>query len=50
MAARGVAVLSDPDLRERVGQAAAEDVRTRFCTDLIVSQYEQCYQDVLEAG
>jgi glycosyltransferase involved in cell wall biosynthesis len=50
MAARGVAVLSDPDLRERVGRAAAEDVRTRFCTDLIVSQYEQCYHDVLEAG
>ena len=39
MAARGVAVLSDPELRERVGRAAAEDVRTRFCTDLIVSQY-----------
>jgi len=49
MAARGVAVLSDRDLRERVGRAAAEDVRTRFCTDLIVSQYELCYRDVLES-
>ena len=49
MAARGIAVLSDPTLRERIGQAAAEDVRTRFCTDLIVSQYEQCYRDVLES-
>jgi L-malate glycosyltransferase len=49
MAARGVAVLSDPDLRERIGRAAAEDVRTRFCTDLIVSQYERCYRDVLES-
>ena len=49
MAARGVAVLSDPDLQERIGRAAAEDVRTRFCTDLIVSQYEQCYRDVLES-
>jgi N-acetyl-alpha-D-glucosaminyl L-malate synthase BshA len=47
MAARSVAVLSDPELRGRVGRAAAEDVRTRFCTDLIVSQYEQCYRDVL---
>ena len=47
MAARGVAVLSDRALRDRIGQAAAEDVRTRFCTDLIVSQYEQCYRDVL---
>ena len=45
--ADGVAVLSDPALRERVGRAAAEEVRTRFCTDLIVSQYEQCYRDVL---
>jgi len=50
MAARGVAVLSDPDLQERIGRAAAEDVRTRFCTDLIVSQYEQCYRDVLSPG
>jgi L-malate glycosyltransferase len=47
MAARGVAVLSDPDLRERIGRAAAADVRTRFCTGLIVSQYERCYRDVL---
>ena len=49
MAARGVAVLSAPDLRKRIGRAAAEDVRTRFCTDLIVSQYERCYRDVLES-
>jgi L-malate glycosyltransferase len=49
MAAQGVAVLSNPDLHERIGRAAAEDVRTRFCTDLIVSQYEQCYHDVLES-
>ena len=49
MAARGIAVLSDPNLQERIGRAAAEDVRTRFCTDLIVSQYEQCYRDVLES-
>jgi N-acetyl-alpha-D-glucosaminyl L-malate synthase BshA len=47
MAARGIAVLSDRALRERIGRAAAEDVRTRFCTDLIVSQYERCYRDVL---
>jgi len=47
MAARGVAVLSDRALQDRIGRAAAEDVRTRFCTDLIVSQYEQCYRDVL---
>ena len=49
MAARGITVLSDPALRERIGQAAADDVRTRFCTDLIVSQYEQCYREVLDS-
>jgi N-acetyl-alpha-D-glucosaminyl L-malate synthase BshA len=50
MAARGLAVLSDPDLRARIGRAAAADVRTRFCTERIVSQYEQCYRDVLAAS
>jgi len=42
-----LAALSDRALQDRIGRAAAEDVRTRFCTDLIVSQYEQCYRDVL---
>src|SRR5437867_5488112 len=49
MAVRGIAVLSEPDLLARIGRAAAADVRTRFCTERIVSQYEQCYQDVLAA-
>jgi len=47
MTARGIAVLSDPDLRSRIGRTAAADVRARFCTERIVSQYEQCYRDVL---
>ena len=48
MAARGVAVLADPDLRARIGRAAAAQiVGTRFCTERIVPQYEQCYRDVL---
>ena len=47
MAARGIAVLADPDLRARIGSAAAQQVRTRFCEELIVPQYEQCYRDVL---
>ena len=47
MAARAIAVLADPDLRARIGSAAAQQVRTRFCEELIVPMYEQCYRDVL---
>ena len=47
MAARSVAVLADDDLRARIGSAAAAQVRARFCVELIVPQYEQCYRDVL---
>jgi N-acetyl-alpha-D-glucosaminyl L-malate synthase BshA len=50
MAERGVALLADPGLRDRIGRAAAARVRERFCADLIVPQYEQCYRDVLESG
>jgi N-acetyl-alpha-D-glucosaminyl L-malate synthase BshA len=48
MADRGVAVLSDPQWRASIGQAAAEVVRTRYCTDRVVPQYEAQYQSVLE--
>jgi N-acetyl-alpha-D-glucosaminyl L-malate synthase BshA len=47
MAARAITVLGDPALRTRIGSAAAQQVRTRFCEELIVPQYEQCYRDVL---
>jgi len=47
MAERGVALLTDPALRTSIAQAAAEMVRTRYCTDLIVPQYEEAYRDVL---
>jgi N-acetyl-alpha-D-glucosaminyl L-malate synthase BshA len=47
MAARGIALLSDERLRIRIGGAAAQDVRTRFCTELVVPQYERCYLDAL---
>lgn len=47
MAARAIALLSNPELHARMSVAAAEDVRTRYCTDLIVPQYEQCYRDLL---
>jgi N-acetyl-alpha-D-glucosaminyl L-malate synthase BshA len=47
MADRGVALLTDRALRTSIAQAAAEMVRTRYCTDLIVPQYEAAYRDVL---
>jgi N-acetyl-alpha-D-glucosaminyl L-malate synthase BshA len=47
MAARAIALLSNPELHARMSDAAASEVRTRYCTDLIVPQYEQCYRDLL---
>jgi len=47
MAERAIAILADPELGDRFGRAAAARVRERFCAELIVPQYEQCYRDVL---
>jgi N-acetyl-alpha-D-glucosaminyl L-malate synthase BshA len=46
MADRSVGVLLDSERRTAVGQAAAMVVRTRYCTESIVPEYEQYYQDV----
>jgi glycosyltransferase involved in cell wall biosynthesis len=47
MAARGIAVLTDPALRTAIGRAAADVVRTRYCTERVVPQYEAEYLTVL---
>jgi N-acetyl-alpha-D-glucosaminyl L-malate synthase BshA len=47
MAERGVALLTDPRLRESIARDAAQVVRTRYCTDLVVPQYEAEYESVL---
>jgi L-malate glycosyltransferase len=47
MAERGRALLTDRDLRSSITAAAAEMVRTRYCTELIVPQYEDQYREVL---
>jgi N-acetyl-alpha-D-glucosaminyl L-malate synthase BshA len=47
MAQRGVALLTDRALHSSIAQAAAQVVRSRYCTDLIVPQYEAAYLDVL---
>jgi N-acetyl-alpha-D-glucosaminyl L-malate synthase BshA len=48
MAERVVDLLKDGQKRSRMGQAAAERVRTHFCASAIVPQYEACYRDVLD--
>ncbi len=47
MARHGIAVLTDQELRQRIGRAAAADVERRFCTSTVVPMYEQYYDDVL---
>jgi L-malate glycosyltransferase len=47
MAERAVAVLTDPALRARIGEAAAALVRSRYCTGMIVPLYEDAYRRVL---
>jgi N-acetyl-alpha-D-glucosaminyl L-malate synthase BshA len=49
MAERGVAVLTDKARGAVVGRAAAEVVRSRFCTERVVPQYEAAYRAVLDA-
>lgn len=47
MASRGIAILVDPAMRLRIGRAATADVATRFCTSVVVPEYERYYDDVL---
>ena len=47
MAERGIAVLTDPALHATIARNAADVVRRRYCTDLVVPLYEAQYRDVL---
>ncbi|MGH9173720.1 MAG: N-acetyl-alpha-D-glucosaminyl L-malate synthase BshA [Vicinamibacterales bacterium] len=49
MADRAAHLLSDPKGRAVMGRAAAEVVRTRYCTERIVPLYEAVYLDVLKS-
>ena len=42
-----IELLTDPRRRAAMGKAAADVVRTRYCTDRIVPLYEAAYRDVL---
>ena len=50
MAVSGVALLTEPPLRQRVTAAALERVRARFCTEHVVPKYEAYYQHVIGTG
>ena len=47
MADRTFALLTDQDRRQQMGRAAADVVRTIYCTDRIVPQYEAAYTTLL---
>ena len=47
MADRAIELLTDRQRRVDMGKAAADVVRTRYCTERIVPLYEAAYRDVL---
>lgn len=47
MAERAIELLTDGRRRTQMGRAAAEVVRTRYCTERIVPLYEGVYREVL---
>ena len=50
MAERAILLLCDAELRARMGRAAAEVVRTRYCTDLVVPMYEAAYRHMIKSS
>lgn len=48
MSASVAALIRDPLLRQRVGDAAFDVAHTRYCDDLIVPRYEAYYAELLE--
>jgi N-acetyl-alpha-D-glucosaminyl L-malate synthase BshA len=47
MAERSIALLTDPALHARIARAAADMVRQRYTTDLVVPLYEEAYRSIL---
>ncbi len=48
MARYAIDLLTDDNLRKRIGQQAREDVLQNFIPEMIVAQYEKLYEQVLE--
>jgi glycosyltransferase involved in cell wall biosynthesis len=49
-ASRLTELLCDEGLHARLSAAARKTAETRFCSDLIIPQYEACYERVCSAG
>jgi glycosyltransferase involved in cell wall biosynthesis len=50
-ATRAIQLLSDDTLHATVAEAARKTATSRFCTDLIIPQYERYYEEVVsQAG
>jgi len=49
-AKRVIELISDDDVHERMAQAARATAKRRFCTDLIIPQYEDYYREVASGG
>ncbi len=49
MATRSIAILSDPEAAQRMGQMGQHRVRERFSRDRIVGQYEALYEELISA-
>ena len=46
MAQRAIDLLTDPDRLRQMGRAAAEHVRNKWCAEIVVPQYEACYDSL----
>jgi N-acetyl-alpha-D-glucosaminyl L-malate synthase BshA len=47
MAERAIEILSDDELRDRMGKLGRRTAKARFCADEIVEEYERFYEKVL---
>lgn len=50
MAARALEILGDETKRHDMGKRARATARARFCSSLIIPQYEEYYEKVLGSG
>jgi glycosyltransferase involved in cell wall biosynthesis len=49
-AARVAALITDPALHARMSDAARSTALTRFCSSLVIPEYERYYQEICAAG
>ena len=48
-AARVISLLTDQGLYRRMSEAARHTAETRYCTDIVIPQYEEHYREVMAA-